>query len=374
MSVLTKYLPSAPPPPPVLLARGDAFFTRRVALVAGESVPEQISLALEGMAPFPPEQLYHGHVLASDGLSALVFAAFRRRFPAEETAAWDGAALVTAEFVALLAKRPTDDGVTLHVGDGRNTALAWRKGEELPIVVLARLGDTDAAEALAREALARSELPAYADIERVEGPLTLRALGEHEHEAWAGDSRLGMLPQGGSGSADVRDPEFLIERRRAEVRDLWLWRGVLAAAALLVLSLGIDLGAGTLGLLTSRRTARVEAQKAPVAQIEEAQTLANRIGELSQKRLMPFEMLALINPVRPDSIVFQSISTRGLTGLEVAAQAANASDVGVYANALKSQAALADVKTGEVRSRDGMTTFVLSLDFKPEALRNGGAK
>jgi hypothetical protein len=72
--------------------------------------------------------------------------------------------------------------------------------------------------------------------------------------------------------------------------------------------------------------------------------------------------------------VFQTISTRGLSGLEISAQAANASDVGVYANALKALAALAEVKTGEVRSRDGMTTFVLSLEFKPEALRNGGAK
>ncbi len=115
------------------------------------------------------------------------------------------------------------------------------------------------------------------------------------------------------------------------------------------------------------------AQKAPVAQIEEAQLLANRIGELSEKRLMPFEMLALINPARPDSIIFQSIVTRGLLGLEVSAQAANASDVGSYANALEALPAIATVATGEVRSRDGVTTFVLSLEFKPEALRNGGA-
>ncbi|MCU0793455.1 MAG: hypothetical protein MUE42_11545, partial [Opitutaceae bacterium] len=296
MSALSKYLPSAPPPPPILLARGDAFFTRRVALAAESPVADQLLLALEGMAPFPPEQLYHGHVLAADGLSALVFAAFRRRFPADETEPWAEAELVTAEFVALLATKPAGDGVTLHIGEGRNLAVVWRKGEDLPAVVLSRIGDADAADALAREALARAELPAHADVRRMEGPLGLRTSGEQQFEAWAGEVRLGVLPAGSGGSADVRDPDFLVERRKAKVRDLWLWRGVLASACLLLLSAGIDLGAGVLGFLTARREARVAAQTGPVAQIEEAQLLANRIGELSQKRLMPFEMLALINP------------------------------------------------------------------------------
>ena len=374
MSALSKYLPSAPPPPPVLLARGDAFFIRRVALAADVPAGEQVTLALEGMAPFPPEQLYHGHVAAADGQGALVFAAFRKRFPADETEAWATAALVTPDFLALLATRPAGNGATLHCGEGRNTALAWRAGDELPAVILARAGDAASAEALAREALERAGLPADEAVCRLDGEITLRPVGEDGLEAWVGEDRLGPLPAGTGTAADVRDPDFLVERRRAQVRDLWLWRGVLAAAALLVSSLAIDVGAGVLGWLTARREARVAAQAGPVAQIEEAQTLANRIGELSQKRLMPFEMLALINPSRPDSIVFQSIVTRGLNGLEISAQAANASDVGAYANALKTLAGLAEVRTGEVRSRDGMTTFVLSLDFKPEALRNGGGK
>jgi hypothetical protein len=127
MSVLTQYLPSAPPPPPVVLARGDAFFVRRVALAEGEPVEAQVTLALEGMAPFPPEQLYHGHLPAADGRSALVFAAFRRRFEAADTEAWTGAALVTPDFVSLLVTRPSGAGVTLRSAAGLLTALAGIK-------------------------------------------------------------------------------------------------------------------------------------------------------------------------------------------------------------------------------------------------------
>lgn len=373
MSALSKYLPTIPPPPPVLLARGDVFFTRRVALATGEPVDAQITLALEGMAPFPPEQLYCGNVVSGDGRSALIFAAFRRRFSAEETEAWEGAALVTAEFVPLLAKKPAGDGIVVHSGEGRVTALAWKQGEELPAVVLVRIGGAEAAAALAAEARSRAELSIYAEILHLEGRPALRPHGEAGYEGWLGDTHLGPLGQTWGGTADVRDPDFLAEQRRAHVRDLWLWRGLLGAAAILILAAIIDLSSGVLGYLTTRREARVAEQTAPVAQIEEAQSLANRIAELSKNRLMPFEMLALINPSRPDSIVFQSIVTRGLLSLEVSAQAANASDVGSYSNALKALPSIATVTTGEVRARDGVTTFVLTLEFKPEALRNGGA-
>ena len=120
MSAFTQYLPSALPPPPVLLARGDAFFVRRVALVEGEPLEAQVTLALEGMAPFPPDQLYHGYLPAADGRSALVFAAFRRRFDALDTDLWETAALVTPDFVPLLVVRPAGAGVTLHSAEGRS--------------------------------------------------------------------------------------------------------------------------------------------------------------------------------------------------------------------------------------------------------------
>ncbi len=373
MSALSKYLPSAPPAPPVLLARGDCFFTRRAPLAAGEPVADQIALALEGMAPFPPEQLYHGHLPSANGQSALVFAAFRRRFNAEETDAWAEAALVTAEFVPLLAARPKGDGVTLHTGESRVTALAWREGDDLPTIVLVRGGGPEIADSVAADALRRAALPAQAELVRIEGVLSLRPAGEGGYEAWAGEVLLGALPLGWAAGADVRDPDFLVERRRAQLRDLWLWRGLLGAAALLVLAATLDIGGGLLGMLKTRRERQVAEQTPQVDQLLAAQGLTNRIAELSEKRLLPFEMLALINPARPETIVFQNLVTRDQLGLQITGQAGSAEEVGVYAKALRELPALAKVEPRDVQSRNGVTTFVLSLDFKAEALRNGGA-
>lgn len=373
MSVLTQYLPSALPPPPVVLARGDAFFVRRVALAEGEPLEAQVTLALEGMAPFPPDQLYHGHLPAADGRSALVFAAFRRRFEAVDTDLWDIAALVTPDFVPLLAVKPAGAGVTLHAAEGRLTALGWVGGEDLPAAVLVRAGGPEQVAAVLDEVRARAGLEADVEVKELAEQYTLAASGEGEFTVSEGGRPVALLPVAWTAGADVRDPEFLAARRRAGVRDHWLWRGLLGAAALLALAALLQTGSGGLGFFTSRREAQVAAQKPLVAQIDAAQMLANRIAELSEKRLMPFEMMATINPPRPESVVFQRLVTRGLLGLEVEAQAVNPEDVGAYANALKALPALASVQTREVRARDGVTSFILALEFKPDVLKKGGA-
>ncbi len=378
MSALSRFLPAVPSAPPVLLARGDAFFVRRVELAAGEPIGPQVTLALEGMAPFPPDQLYFGHLPAADGGAALVFAAFRRRFSAEETEAWDGAALVTAEFAPLLAARPgagssASDGAVLHVGESRVSALAWRAGLELPVAIVVREGGEEAVDAVLSELFERATLQADAEVRRVEGVLALESAADGALRATAGGVALGPWPAEWTETSDVRDTEFLQERRRSAVRDQWIWRGLLAAIALIVLSASIDIGAGVLGALTKRREAKIVAQADAVHQTETEQNLANRIAELSEKRLMPFEMMALINPARPESIVFQRAIIRSLLKLEIEAQAQNPDDVGKYTNALKILPGIASAEARDIRSREAVVNFVLDVEFKADALKNGGA-
>ncbi len=375
MRSLSQFLPSAPPAPAVCLARGDAFFVRRIALVESEPAAGQVGLAIEGLAPFPPEQLYFGHVVSADGRGALVFAAFRRRFDASETGDWEAAEFVTAEFVPLLAVRPTaGEGVVVHIGDDRLIGLAWRAGDDLPALVLARSGGEGDVAAFAEEVRARAELARHVETVRVAGALALRPAGEGGHEAVLGGEARGVLSAQRLGGADVRDPDFLADRKRARVRDEWLWRGLLGAAALLALAALIDLGSGAWAWGVGRQEAKAERQTEAVEQTETAQALANRIAELNEKRLMPFEMLTLVNPARPDTVIFQRVVTRGLLGLEVEAQATNAEDVGNYSNALKALPALAEVRTRVDGARDGVTRFVLSLDFKADALRGNGGE
>jgi hypothetical protein len=239
-------------------------------------------------------------------------------------------------------------------------------------VVLARENSPGADAALAAEAATRAELGSHVGVRRIEGELTLEA-GELGPQAKIGAGAAQPLPCAWpEDAADVRDPELLAARRRSAVADRWLWRGLLGAGAILVLAATLQVGAWVLGALGRSREAKIETQVKDVAQIQTAQSLAARIAELSEKRLMPFEMLALINPTRPDTVVFQRLVTRDLVSLEVEAQTSSPEDVGSYALALKALPALAEVQTRDVRARDGVTSFVLAVKFHPEALRGEG--
>ena len=99
------FLRAAPPPPKVALLPDALFFTRGVPVDAGATAAAaaaQIELAIESVAPFPLAQLYYGWFWTPGAEQALVFAAYRRRFTAEQTAAWSEADLVLPSFVALV--------------------------------------------------------------------------------------------------------------------------------------------------------------------------------------------------------------------------------------------------------------------------------
>ncbi|HET7535482.1 MAG TPA: hypothetical protein VFJ90_03455, partial [Candidatus Didemnitutus sp.] len=134
----------------------------------------------------------------------------------------------------------------------------------------------------------------------------------------------------------------------------------------------LDLGNFAGGALLKRQRAIQEQVAVAVRKIETAQTLSARIEEMAQRRLQPFEMMAVINAPRPDAIRYTRCATNGQNSLEIEAQTSNASSVGVYETALRAIPALARVEIRDLRLREGVTTFQLSVTFKPGALAGAG--
>ena len=99
------FLRAGPPPPRVAVLPDAVFFSRTIPVAAGASTAEvvgQVGLALEALSPFPLAQLYFGYYLPPGADRALAFAAYRRRFTAEQLAEWNGAELVLPAFAAVL--------------------------------------------------------------------------------------------------------------------------------------------------------------------------------------------------------------------------------------------------------------------------------
>ena len=174
------------------------------------------------------------------------------------------------------------------------------------------------------------------------------------------------------GQADIRDKAVLSERRRTLRRDALLWRGFAAAlaglAACVLLELGLLAGHGWLRM----QQREIDAQKPTVEQINLAQSMAKRLEEISAQRVLPFEMLAELQEKRPKSVEFTRASTNGLWRLDVEAQTANAADLHDFEAEVRRLGSIERVEVRDPRTRDGVTTFVMEVTFKPGWSKGGG--
>jgi hypothetical protein len=361
----------------IALLPDDRFFTTTVALADGQeagSVAAQVELALEAVSPFPVAQLYQGHFTRPGAKRALAFAAYRKRFAAEETALWTAAELVTPAFVVLLGAPPPagattwvlsrEDGLTaLHFDDDSGVPAAVRVGSWTPEATADERGAV-------REALLR-EFPGSRAVMELPAPVAGPAAGE-SFIFQSGDVRV-EFSEGAAAALDVRDKAELAALALARTRDRWLWRSLVGLAALIGLCAFTEVALLGGRALLATRVAERDAQAPAVAEIMTKQSLATRIEELASRRLLPMEMISLVSASRPPSIQFTSTTTSGLYTLEILAQTAAQGDIDVFESALRQQEACERVEVQDLVSRPGVTTFKLLVTFKPDALRPAAA-
>ncbi len=381
------------PPPHVVLLPDTQFFVRAIPVPDAKTpddVAAQVELALESLAPFPIAQMYYGHYWLPGAKHALAYAAYRKRFNTASVETWAGADAVLPAFVTLLnpAARPATT-VILNTPD-TITAIHWADNSGVPDHVISRAlpqpaEDTppltdeqlSAARAALRNELLRSS-PGTIHHYEYEYP----ALDTLPPPARADNALVFATPPAPSQNTqttpqtttfttaqldalDVRDKAELAARHAARRRDLMLWRVFLACLGLLTLCALIDIAVLGGKFWQEKRALQVRLQAGPVAEIDRANTLATRIEDLSTKRLLPFEMIDLLRPKLPNSILFTRVVTRSLNSIEIQAKTNIASDFNAFRTALASQTNIAKVDVTNSSIRDGSTTFTLIVTFKP---------
>ncbi|HVU22771.1 MAG TPA: hypothetical protein VHE13_01520 [Opitutus sp.] len=372
---LLKTLQAGPPAPKVVLLPDALFFTRAVPVAAGASaadVAAQVELALETLSPFPPAQLYHGYYWPAGATSALVFAAYRRRFTTEQLAEWDDAELVLPAFAALLGGESPAGGAVVVPSSGGLSAIYWGDGP-VPARVAFRPLDPeadDAAQAAARDALLETVPSTQRTVLATPPAAVAGSDGEFVFQADAFESRL---PAALATPLDVRDKEALAALRNARRRDLALWRGLIAGlAALVVLGLG-ELAVVGLGFWRKSILTQVTAQRPVVEKVMTAQALTTRINELSTKRLLPIEMMTPLVAKKPGEVRFLRTTTDGLYALTVEAESTSPAAVSAYQSALGQDPAIDKVEIRDQRTRDNIMNFRLEVAFKPDQLKPAAA-
>jgi hypothetical protein len=373
LSSLKRFLP-APPPRKVVVLPDALFFVRAVPVAEGAvaaDVSGQVELALEVIAPFPIAQLYYGYHWKPGANHALVFAAYRKRFTSDDVETWAGAEAILPAFAASLGEAPAAATTLVIAGSDCLTAVHYGDASGVPTQVRIEslpAEATDDDRAAARDALLKPLGGTITTVEIGATPQLDPESPQGEFVFRSGDTSAHFTATE-IESLDVRDKAELAARRRAHARDVILWRTFLGCAAAIALSLFLELALVGGGLWQKQRLAVIARQSPVVNTIMTSQSLATRIDELSTKRLMPFEMLALLNSKRPPTIQFMRTVTSGLYKLEVEAQTNSSADINVYRAALNELPECEKAEVIDPRSRDGVSTFRLVVTFKPDAFK-----
>ena len=350
-----------------VLVAGDRFFVKQIDLDPAVATASQVEMALEECSPFPLAQLYHGFVVGADGAQALAYSAYRRRFTAEETAEWPGAAAVLPDFLGLLGPAPDRPLLVVQVHPAGMSGVAWDGRARLPAAVLLKAMPEPAEDQVKEmiSELSRQAGLTDAEVKRLDGPT---GVGQDENGGAVfrvAGGETARFPAAAVVNADVRDKSFLQERRREEGRRrVWIW-ALRAASGLLLAAAGLELAAVGLGFWNARRQALVSAQAGEVARIETAQTLAIRIEDLAAREEKPLEWLSLVSSLRPRSVQFTRVASNNDRSLVIDARTGDAAAVGAYETILRQRDEIAGVEVRDIRSREGLTSFVLGLQFKP---------
>lgn len=356
---------------PVALVPGERFFLKEIALDPTGSAAAQVELGIEEASPFPLSQLYHGFVVSPDRRVAVAFAAYRRRFTGEELAEWPGAAAVLPEFLALVGPAPDRPTIVVQVQPAGLNAVAWDGRAGLPVAFHSRTV-ADPTEAQITEVVTELRRRAgltEAEVRRLEGPAGVGLDAEGNAIFRLAGEETARLSATALAHADVRDKSFLDEKRRdADRRRRWA-RAFSAIAALLAVAIGLDLAAVGVGLWNRQGRSRVAARADDVHRVETAQALATRIEDLAARQEKPLEWLSIVSAIRPRSVQFTRVESGNDRSLLINAQTVDASAVGAYETALRQRTELEQVETRDLRSREGMTSFVLYVKFQP----GGGA-
>jgi hypothetical protein len=355
------------------------FFTRLIPVNTGpgsSDIRAQVELALESIAPFPLNQLYYGWFARPGGAEAFVFAAYRRRFTADQVAAAEGAELVIPGFAALFGAEVEPSTTVIMREDEGLTAVHW-DDPTMPSKVLFRPlapeADDEERARVRRELLTSvGGTKAVIDLDGL--PIPDASKTDREIVFRSGDF-VSQLPVALTSAFDVRDKGELVAMRHGHQRDLVLWRVALGCVLALFL-----LALGEFAILGSRawqsvRVAKLNAQKPVVAKIMSSQELANRIEDLATKQLMPLEMLTeLVGPNlerKPPEIQFTRIQTdkTRLYSVVIDAQTTNAAQMSVYEATIKKLPSIENVEFIQQPSRNEYAIFRIVATFKPGALK-----
>lgn len=349
----------------MLVLPGHIFFVDRIELPAAlesSEIDDFAELSLEGLAPFPIEQLYWGFIYSESEGSILLYAAYKERVKALGHKELESYVWVLPDFATTSgADFPEATTLLLESEDGSSQISLGADGG-LPKQVLSCAPNRDI------PASAETQKPFRVHLESAEvneqGLPTFRFVAADRVDEDAIGNWQKLSPsQNELWRADIRDAEFKRSERNTRRLSSSVSRAT-AYAALFVFLLIILEGILYLGnfWLDSQGT-KIAEQAPEVRRIEDKQSLMNKLDQVAQNELRPIAILNALNKTRPQGIYFTSTVAEGRNRIVVDGIANTISELNSYTEALRTSGNFQLLNDPKTLTRGGKTTFSATLDY-----------
>ena len=351
--------PENTPPRDVLILPSECFFIELIEVpsaLESNELDDFAELSIEGLAPFPIEQLCWGFLISPADDQILLYAALRDRLKRDGYTDLQEYTWVLPDFATLLGARFSQPTKIHLAGESAATLLELPDGEGLPHGIVSAEDAPEGALKLKAVAPALDEngLPSFEFEALSDAPEDghWSPLKPDEKTLWRADIR----------PRDFKTAERNTRRAAALVTKIIGYAAIFAV--LLVVLEGLLYG-GQFWL--GSREAKIEAQLTKVRRIEDTQSLMNKLEQVAQNELRPIGILEAANEIRlklgKTGIEYDEVVVEGTNRITIEGKANTINDLNKYKDSLSTSGAFSLVGDPKYITRDSKTTFTITLDY-----------
>lgn len=372
---------------PLMFVPGEYFFAERIFVpeeVLEKDLDSFLEIRLEGISPFPLDQLYWGYIYNPPDKILFFYAMYIGRLTLEEKERilGDEVSYVFPSFIGGLGFQYTEPTINFICFEKSISAIYWDNNANLPIQIetikFEEFADTGREELLKNlniEGYSIEEGNWKLEKAEISGNKSVRFESNYysEKEEQSKGRHLFILNEknGQTWNADIR-PKDLTRAKRKEQRINRIV-GIATLSALLafgVLALGEIIGLSGKFYLNAKK-AKVARQAPKVKLIEGQEGLAQKIEQISQNVYTPFQMLEILNKSRPKNVYFTSVNLGNQNNVVIEGVAASVDDLNKYTEDLNASGLIETYEVGQIASRQGRVTFKLDVKFNMAKVQEG---
>lgn len=373
------------PSPNILLLPGDCFFSQSFPLPEGiesKDIRQFAELSLEGISPFPLANLCWGYLSHPSSPHVLVYASYRERLREQGYEDLDQYHQVFPGFITRFGQTFERAAISFLFENCSLSALFFQKNNPVPEKIISRSLEKENPDAAAlldmRENLIKTgDTSGYLPEEgvwigvdhRIDVDGMVRFL--HRPEGMTGDDLSTASPQFYTPAldersvwvADVRSHAFSRQSFRARRTSRRLWQGAVVAMVAVAILLVAETSTFITNLWTHSREKQVEARAEEALRIESRFDLLQKVDQFAQQEIKLFEMLDILNRLRPASVHFTRASSDAYNQVSVQGEGTNVEEVNRYGEQLLGSPLIAEANI-KVVSRRGKAPFSMQVSFQ----------